>query len=458
MELNEIRDQINKLATDMSAIMATAKTEKRELTQDENTKFDVMDTDRDKLMATERRMAKVAQFDQAGGRRSDPPPTEESRQQRQEPQQRSDRDIAADVLGRAEAMQGWLLGGKPGERTKERREAAQKFGLTLEQKELTFKLAPVALRSLRDDDVNEWEKRYLGVDVISPDNGGHYVVPNEMMRSLETALLSFGGMRQVATVIRTNTGAHLPIPTMNDTANEGAIVGESVQTTELEPTLNQVVLDAYKYSSRKIVVSVEFLQDNAINASGVIGRLLGERIARITNRHCTVGTGSSQPNGIVTAATSSAITTATATAFTYTELMDLEHSVDPAYRASSSCKWMFNDTTLKGLKKIMVPQFSGDTAGYPLWRAGMATKEPDTIDGYAYVINQHMPAPTAALKAIVFGDLSKYMIRDVRDITLVRLDELYAEYRQVVFLAWMRFDGDLLDAGTHPVKYLSLHA
>ena len=54
---------------------------------------------------------------------------------------------------------------------------------------------------------------------------------------------------------------------------------------------------------------------------------------------------------------------------------------------------------------------------------------------------------------ILFGDFSKYLIRDVNDIRLVRMDERYADYDQVGFTAFMRSDGDLLDAGTRPVKY-----
>ena len=99
------------------------------------------------------------------------------------------------------------------------------------------------------------------------------------------------------------------IPTLNDTSNEGAFTGALVQTTETDPTLAQVLLDAYHYTSKKILVSVELPQDSAINVAEVIERLLGDRLARITNRHFTVGTGSSQPNGLVTAATSSGITT-----------------------------------------------------------------------------------------------------------------------------------------------------
>ena len=113
---------------------------------------------------------------------------------------------------------------------------------------------------------------------------------------------------------------------------------------------------------------------------------------------------------------------------------------------------MFADSTLKALKKIKIPQFSGDTNGMPLWQPGLVQGQPDRILGYPFVINQDVAAMAASAKAIVFGDLSKYLIRDVRDVTLLRLDERYAENHQVAFLAFSRHDGDLLDAGTDPVK------
>lgn len=361
---------------------------------------------------------------------------------------------------RSLALQGWIMRNNlhTSELVTDRHiEAARRCGVSLDQRSLNIQMAPVALRDASAAGMREWEERLTQVGVVSPDYGGHYTVPDEMMRPLEVAMLAFGGMRQVADIIRTNTGANLPQPTLNDTSNEGALLGEGSEHTELDIDFDQLVLEAYKYTSKRVGMSVEYLQDNAINAAARIGSILGERIGRITNRHFTVGTGSSQPKGIVVAATSSGITTASPTAISYDDIIDLKHSVDPAYRAQGA-RFMFNDSVLKLLKKIKVPQYSGDTAGMPLWRAGLTVGEPDTIDGDPYTINQHMAAPTASQKAMLYGLLKKYLIRDVRDITLVRLDERYAELGIVAFLAFSRHDGDLLDAGTHPVKYLTMHS
>ena len=66
-----------------------------------------------------------------------------------------------------------------------------------------------------------------------------------------------------------------------------------------------------------------------------------------------------------------------------------------------------------------------------------------------------MPTMAASVNSIVFGDLGKYLIRDVRGIQLIRLEELYALQLQVAFLAFSRHDGILIDAGTHPVKHFT---
>ena len=200
-----------------------------------------------------------------------------------------------------------------------------------------------------------------------------------------------------------------------------------------------------------MLVSLQLLQDSAFDLNSFLVDKLGTRIARITNRHFTVGTGSGQPNGLVTASTTGQTGASGQTAsIIYDDLVELEHSVDPAYRAKA--KFMFHDQTLKTLKKLK------DGYGRPLWLPGIAVKEPDTINGYGYAVNQHMPTMAADAKSVVFGDLKSYFIRRVNNPIVMRLAERYADAGQVGFIVWQRFDGTLVDAGTHPVKaYANSH-
>ena len=128
-------------------------------------------------------------------------------------------------------------------------------------------------------------------------------------------------------------------------------------------------------------------------------------------------------------------------AVTYDDLVELEHSLDPAYREGGRCCFMFADATLKALKKLK------DGQGRPLWLPGVDVKEPASILGYRYVINQAVPAMAAGAKSLLFGDFSKYVIRDAMSITMRRFDDsAFAQKGQVGFLAFMRSGGVLTDA------------
>lgn len=446
-DVAEIREAINKLGTDMTALTTKCREDKREMTPEEEVSFDKMDADREKHLKTEARLLKVADLEQGGGRRAEP--------RQPSPRHGGGNDgqrakmTAADQL---EGMRAWLIAGTEDSLTGEQRAAAERIGINPESKRMRLRLPAHAMRSTRPDDVKKWEERALSTLTATSPEDGSYLIANELMDPLERALLDFGGIRQVATVRRTTTGANLPIPTSDDTSNEGALLAENTITVEKDTEFGQLVLGAYKFTSKKVLVSMELMQDSATDLAAFLGAALGERIGRIVNRYCTTGTGSSQPNGIVTAATSSGIALAAKTP-TYAELVAIEHTVDAAYRSGAG--WMFNDTMLAEIKKIVET-----TTGRPIWLPNMAGGAPDTILSYPYTINSHMDvaSATGSGKSILFGRLSKYILRDVRDVMLLRLDELYAEYGQVAFLAFSRQDGDLLDAGTHPVKYAANHS
>jgi HK97 family phage major capsid protein len=463
MTIQELLQKKGELAEQAKQVLAAAAAEGREvLKPEEDKRFDDIHADIDKYTATIERMQKQEAVEKAleggTGRRSEL--TQPGTDTRGRQDTRVSRPNRNDQL---EALRSWLLAGSNVDRTPAMQEAAQRASVNLDRKNFNIKLPEVAMRAsgiiganriATADDVRDWREANEQRAALGTTSGavGGYTVPDEMMKQLEVSLLAFGGMRQVATILRTDSGAALPIPTVNDTANKGAILSENTTASEQDTTFAQIVLDAYKYSSKYILVSVELLQDSSINVAQFLGQALANRIGRITNDHFTTGTGSSQPNGIVTASglgkTGASGQTTTAI---YDDLVDLLHSVDPDYRPGA--RWMFADAALKMLKKIKIPQFSGDNAGAPLWQPGLVLGQPDTILGYPFTVNQSMAVPAASAKSIVFGDLSKYLIRDVRDVTLLRLDERFAELHQVAFLAFSRHDGDLLDAGTDPVKH-----
>ncbi|MDP2381230.1 MAG: phage major capsid protein [Nitrospirota bacterium] len=312
------------------------------------------------------------------------------------------------------------------------------------------------IAGLSDDDRARMSARYVGdprmggglniraAQGVGTGAGGGYSVPDEAMRPIVEAMKAFGGMRAVSTVVPTTSGADLPIPTDNDTAVAGEIINENTVHNDGDITFGQVVLQSFLYSSKIVKVSRQLLQDSSVDLNVYIGRKLGQRIGRIQNTHFTTGDGSAKPRGVVTASTLGK-TAAGAAAITYDEMVDLLHSVDPSYQDGG--RYMLNFTTLGLVRKLK------DSSNMPVW-APMANGMPDTILGRPYIINQDMPAATTGLKSVLFGDFSNYHIRDAGNVILLRLEERYADALQVGFLAFLRSDGDLVDAGTNPVKHL----
>lgn len=271
---------------------------------------------------------------------------------------------------------------------------------------------------------------------------GGFTTQNEFAAQLIEAMKAFGGVRQVATTLRSESGSQMDWPTTDATSEEGEIVGENAAVTEGDTTFGTIAHVVYKYSSKSIAVPFELLQDSEIDIEAYINSLLAMRLGRITNKHFTIGTGTGQPNGIVTAAgVGKTGATGQTTSLTYQDLIDLEHSVDPAYRAMGA-GFMFNDLTLAEIKKL------ADSQNRPLWLPGIASGEPDRILNRPYTINQDMAVMAANAKSVAFGDFSKYIIRDVMQTQLFRMtDSKYTEKGQVGFLAFLRSGGNLIDVG-----------
>ena len=410
-ESKKLREERASIVSDAGEIIKKAKEENRDLTVEEQEKFDKIHADADKIKV--RYEALERQHDAEIETQA---VNEEKRQAVL--QEQASVDPEKEEKMEDETFRAWLAGGIA--------------GLNAEQRSF--------MQKRRSSDPE------MRAQSVGTDSAGGYTVPPGFVRQIEQSMLAFGGMREASFIMRSSTGNDIEWPTVNDTGNAGALLAENAQVSEQDVTFASLTLNAYKYTSKLVRVSNELLQDSAFNLQSFLANLLGERIARITNTHFTTGTGSSQPNGVVTGASNGKTgASGQTTSVTYNDLVDLEHSVDPSYRRGA--RFMMHDSTLKALKKLV----DGDSR--PLWTSGVAVREPDTILGHPYTINQDVATMAASAKSILFGDFSKYIIRDVMGITMMRLNERYADYFQVGFVAFSRHDGDLLDSGTDPIKY-----
>lgn len=276
----------------------------------------------------------------------------------------------------------------------------------------------------------------------TPSTGG-YTVPEGFWNKVTETLKYYGGIQQAgAEVIRTDSGNDLPWPTNDDTASVGAILGENVQlTTEDELDFGVKQLGAYMYTSKWIKASMQFLQDTALDAESFIARKAGTRLGRIWNTHFTTGTATTQPQGLIVGATAGGTCAASGT-IAYEDLIDLQHSVDVAYRMLPGCGWMMNDLVLATVRKIK------DDDGRPLWQPSVIPGTPDTLLGFPVYVNNDMSSTVASTdKLIGFGNANAaYVIRYVNGAGLIRTDQRFIDYLQIGFLAYARADGLVQDA------------
>lgn len=282
------------------------------------------------------------------------------------------------------------------------------------------------------------------MSTTTPAEGG-YTVPSEIAAMVINKLKAFGGMRDVAEIISTDSGNPLNFPTSDGTAEVGEIVGENTGATAGDITFGTVPLNVFKYSSKKIALPVELIQDSAIDVIAFVVARLAERIARIQNTHFTVGAGTTLPDGVIPKATVGKTgTTGQTLTVIYDDLIDLIHSVNSAYRRNG--RFMLADTSVAVIRKLK------DTTGRPIWNPGdmegIADGVPSTICGYPYTVNDDVAAMAASAKSIAFGDFSKYIIRDVKNSTSLRRfdDSAFALLGQVGFCGWTRSGGNLMDS------------
>lgn len=289
------------------------------------------------------------------------------------------------------------------------------------------------------------EKRGTLTQITTTDGLGGFLIPETWSARIIEILKAFGGIYEDSQVDRSNTGAVINYPVEDVTAQVGAIIAETIADVVQDVTWANKAMGAFMYTSNIIKASWEFLQDNVYNAEQRIINIAYQRIARILAQHFVSGDGSTQPEGILVGGT--AIATASATVFTYAELVTLVTSLDPAYM-NMNTKLYLNNTTLGTIMKLV------DTTGQPLWNLSYREGMPSTILGLPYRVVQDMPSSgTTAYKFMAIADLkSAYTIREVMGDKLTVFRELYAAQRVNGYVVNSRWDAKVLNPAA--IKYL----
>ena len=282
---------------------------------------------------------------------------------------------------------------------------------------------------------------------VGTDSEGGYLVPDEFERTLVEALEEENIFRQMATIITTSSGDRkIPVVATKGTASW---VDEEGVIPEADDAFGQVSIGAYKLATM-IKVSEELLNDSVFNLEQYIAKEFARRIGAKEEEAFFVGDGTGKPTGIfnTTGGAGLGVTTASATAITIDEIMDLFYSLKSPYRKNAF--FVTNDATVKSIRKLK------DGNGQYLWQPSVTAGQPDTILNRPLKTSVYVPGIAAAAKTIAFGDFSYYWVADRQGRSFQRLNELYAATGQVGFKATQRVDGKLILA--EAVKVLQMKA
>ena len=291
------------------------------------------------------------------------------------------------------------------------------------------------------------EMRGTSTQIVGTDSLGGFLVPQDFSDELDMATLFTGEVERLAKKLDTAGGALLDYPTINDTATDANLISEAAAVTIQDMTFANAQLSAYNYASQ-VRVSMQLLQDNAFDLNGFLAESMGERIACATNGAFTTGTGSSQPQGIVTGSTLGK-TAASATAIAADDILDLIHSIDPSYRNKASFGLMAHDNVIAAIRALGI----GSSNDFPIFIPSMEAGQPDKLFGYNVYYNNDMEsAITTGKKTLLAADFSKFVVRSAGGVQFVRLNERYMDELEVGFVAYARKDSKVLD--TRAVKHL----
>ena len=267
---------------------------------------------------------------------------------------------------------------------------------------------------------------------VGVDTEGGYLCPDTFENELVVGLTAKNVIRSLANVISTSSGQH-KIPVVG-TRGTASWIEEEGPIPEGDDVFGQQYIGAHKVGTL-IKVSEELLHDSAFDLEKYFIAEFARRIGNKEEAAFISGDGAGKPTGILNDA-EVGVTTASATAITADELIDLFYSLPAPYRAQAV--WVMHDSTMKYIRKLK------DTTGQYLWQAALKEGDHEKLLGRPIYHSPYAPEVAAGAKPIMIGDFSYYWIGDRQGITFRRLNERYADTGQVGFLATKRVDGKLI--------------
>ena len=289
---------------------------------------------------------------------------------------------------------------------------------------------------------------------------GGYAVPQEIDAMIAARLKSISPIRAIAQVVQTGSAGYRKLITTGGTAS--GWVSETTARPETDtPTFSEIAPPSGELYANP-AASQAMLDDAAFDIQSWLADEIAMEFARAEGAAFVGGSGTNQPRGFLTGATSASGDAArpfgtlqhlvsgdanTLGSVVELVLIDLVHSLKAGHRQGAS--WVMNSATLAEVRKLKTSD------GAFLWQPGLVDGQPDRLLGYPVVEAEDMPDIAANECPIAFGNFrAGYLIAE-RSATAILRDP-FTNKPFVHFYATKRVGGQVLDSDA--IKLLKIAA
>jgi HK97 family phage major capsid protein len=295
------------------------------------------------------------------------------------------------------------------------------------------------------------EARAMAWDATS----GSLVVPTTLARSVYEYLEAEMAVWRMPTLrITSSSGEAMQLPTVATHAIGTQVTSQNLAVGGTDPVMGRVDLPVYKYG-QLVQVSNELLTDSAFDVASWLGRNIGRALGRVIGADLVVGTGSAEPQGIMTAAgvagSGSVVTGGSLVTPSVEKYLDAMFQVADAYRNRASFGWLMKDSTLGTLRKLR--DGAGGTVGAFLLDAsttnGLSGGAITRFLGHPIWTDPSVAAQGSNARIVWVGDASGYAVRTVGGVMIERSNEYGFNTDSAYFRGKWRVGGVSVDQDSY---------
>lgn len=186
-----------------------------------------------------------------------------------------------------------------------------------------------------------------------------------------------------------------------------------------------------------VKVNNNVLRDTAFDLLGFMNEIIAGAYIDSVNKYLVIGTGSSQPYGIVTRGAT--VSLAGASAITVGEVKDLYYTLKPQYRRPGEVGWAMNTDTLSYVRSLTV----ANEFAYAETPGGRQEETMETLLRRPVFESPDMANIGTGAKPLLFGNWRYLVFAENQGISVRRDESNRADYNETVFFVTARYGSDV---------------